>query len=98
MKKFHWVVLLGAVISGCATQPEIPVPDQVMAERSGVTMETLRQGHAVYRTECARCHDPIMPENVSDDDWHLVVPGMAWNAGISKKDEDAVMKYIMAVK
>lgn len=48
--------------------------------------------------QCARCHEPVMPERVSDKDWHLVVPGMAWNAGISGEDEDALMKYIMAAK
>jgi len=28
----------------------------------------------------------------------VVVPGMAWNAGISKKDEKALTAYIMAAK
>ncbi len=39
-----------------------------------------------------------MPSKVSDADWHIVVPGMAWNAGISKSDEAAVLKYIHAVR
>jgi hypothetical protein len=40
----------------------------------------------------------MMPSEVSSADWHIVVPGMAWNAGISKADENAVLKYIMAAK
>jgi len=61
-------------------------------------MGTLKRGHTVYQTECARCHEPMMPSEVSGKDWHLVVPGMAWNAGISAADEEAVLRYIMAAR
>ena len=69
-----------------------------MAVSSGFELQKLKRGHEVYMVQCARCHEPVMPERVSDKDWHLVVPGMAWNAGISGEDEDALMKYIMAAK
>ncbi len=39
-----------------------------------------------------------MPDDVSKADWHVVVPGMAWNAGISEAEEEAVLDYILAAK
>jgi len=69
-----------------------------MAANSGTKLETLRRGHLVYHTECSRCHVPMKPKEVSGQDWHIVVPGMAWNAGISEADEEAVLKYIMAAR
>ena len=69
-----------------------------MADKSGVSLEKLKLGHQVYSTQCARCHEPMMPSEVSTEDWHIVTPGMAWNAGISEADEDAVLKYILAAR
>lgn len=93
-----WVLIVVAVSLGvgCVSKKQIPVPDAAMVARSGQSLEILQQGHAIYMIQCGRCHEPMMPSEVSSADWHLVVPGMAWNAGISKADEDAVLKYIMA--
>lgn len=85
------------LLSGCATKTA-PVPDAAMATRSGVKHETLQQGHAVYLAQCGRCHQPILPDDVRKADWHVVVPGMAWNAGISEADENALTAYILAAK
>lgn len=86
------------LLVGCADKPSVPVPNAAMAERSGEDVAILNKGHAVYTTHCARCHEPMMPSEVSSEDWHVVVPGMAWNAGISEADEDAVLKYILAAR
>jgi mono/diheme cytochrome c family protein len=95
-----WVLMTMAmcVVAGCVAKTQIPVPDTAMAAGSGDSLETLQRGHAVYVTQCGRCHEPMMPSKVSDEDWHVVVPGMAWNAGISKSDEAAVLKYIHAAR
>ena len=39
-----------------------------------------------------------MPADVSKADWHVVVPGMAWNAGIPPADEKALTAYLLAAK
>lgn len=69
-----------------------------MAARSGVSQGILQKGHAVYLAQCGRCHEHILPRDVSKADWHVVVPGMSWNAGISEADEDALTAYILAAK
>ena len=87
--------LLLLLLSGCATKTA-PIPDATMAGRSGTKYETLQRGHAVYLAHCGRCHELILPGNVSKEDWHVVVPGMSWNAGISEADESALTAYIHA--
>lgn len=69
-----------------------------MATKSGADLAVLQKGYGVYMSQCTRCHEPMMPSGVSKDDWHIVTPGMAWNAGISEADEEAVLKYILAAR
>ena len=40
----------------------------------------------------------MLPKEVSEGDWHIVVPGMAWNAGIEPADEEAVLQYLLAAR
>ncbi|WP_265594454.1 hypothetical protein [Haloferula sp. BvORR071] len=93
------------LIPACAPTParpsassSAPVPDTAMSTRSKVKLETLQRGHGVYLAHCGRCHEYILPKDISRSDWHVVVPGMAWNAGISKQDEKVLTAYIMAAK
>ncbi len=92
-------LLSGLVIlalAGCATTKTAPIPDAAMATRSKVNVATLQRGHAVYLAHCGRCHEHILPKDVSKEDWHVVAPGMAWNAGISAADEKALTAYLLA--
>jgi cytochrome c5 len=89
------ILLPCLLIAACATKTA-PIPDAAMAGRSGVKYETLQRGHAVYLAHCGRCHEHILPDDVSKEDWHVVAPGMAWNAGISAADEEALETYILA--
>lgn len=97
MEKFVLVLLIAAAC-GCAPAPVIPVPDAVMAAKSGEELLTLQKGYGVYMAQCSRCHEPMMPSEISGEDWHIVTPGMAWNAGISEADEAAVLRYILAAR
>ena len=69
-----------------------------MAAASGATLPTLQRGHALYTSHCGRCHEPQLPASVQTADWHIVLPGMAWNAGLKKQDERALLAYILAAK
>ena len=92
-------LLSGLVIlslAGCAPTKTAPIPHAAMATRSKVNVATLQRGHAVYLAHCGRCHEHILPKDVSKEDWHVVAPGMAWNAGISAADEKALTAYLLA--
>lgn len=69
-----------------------------MAQKSGANLATLDHGYALFLSHCGRCHEPQMPSTVSAADWHTVVPGMAWNAGLTKTDEKAILTYLLAAK
>jgi len=83
-------------ISACASPPPAPLPDARLAAQSGIPEEILRHGHQVFLAECGRCHEHVLPDDVTRSDWHVVLPGMAWNASLSPADETAVLAYIMA--
>lgn len=98
MKKSFFPFLVSVVLIGCASQTVPPVPDQAMAASSRVKLATLTRGHQVYMSECTRCHEAWFPAEISGDDWHVVVPGMAWNANISSSDEEALLAYLLAAR
>lgn len=75
-----------------------PSVTPAMAQKSGKSEGTLQIGRATYIAHCGRCHEHQLPDSVSDDDWHVVVPGMAWNAGLNKEQEVAVRAYLIAAK
>lgn len=84
-------------LAACAPSTP-PVPDAAMSTQAKVKLETLQRGHTVYLSHCGRCHEHILPKEVSHADWHVVVPGMSWNAGISASDESALTAYLLAAK
>jgi cytochrome c5 len=101
MKRRLWILLLGGlIIAACAPSLEKMAPPvtPAMAASSKVSEGTLQLGRAAYIANCGRCHEYQLPDTVSDEDWHVVVPGMAWNAGLSKQDEVAIRQYLIAAK
>lgn len=101
MKPCAWILSFSILATlGCAPslEKQAPAVTAAMVARSSSTEGTLQQGRALYIAHCGRCHEYQWPDTVSDADWHVVVPGMAWNAGLSKQDEHAVHQYLIAAQ
>ncbi|MGJ8642573.1 MAG: c-type cytochrome [Luteolibacter sp.] len=109
--KLHFVILLIALSSACSVVEDrqgegrqrgvsesAPLPDANMATRSGNSLGTLETGHGVYMRKCGECHTHLLPDQVTSDSWHAIVPGMAWNAGIEPAEEEALLAYMLAAK
>jgi mono/diheme cytochrome c family protein len=100
------VILLSALLgfgvwlaASCVNQSQNvqpPLPDAAMAKSADTPIETLGRGYSLYQTQCAQCHERKMPKDMRVDEWHTIVPGMAWNAGLTKADEKAVEAYLVA--
>ena len=87
------------VIGACAARSsnaEIVVPTAKMAADSGKSIDTLGRGYSIFQAHCAQCHELRMPKDMRVEEWHDIVPGMAWNAGLKKEDEQALMDYLVA--
>ena len=111
MKPLYFLPVVSLLIVGCVSNwlnPKdevfsdddytLEAPSTAMSKRTGVPLKDLHTGFSVFVLHCGRCHDYMYPEDVSANDWHKVLPGMAWNAGISKIEEKALMKYLLASK
>ena len=93
------VVVSALVIGACSTKSsnaEVPVPTAKMAKASGKPLDTLGNGYSLFQVNCAQCHELKMPKDMRVDEWHSIVPGMAWNAGLKKEDEQAILAYLVA--
>lgn len=75
---------------------EMPVPDAEMAAHTGESLDKLGKGYALSQVHCAQCHEFKLPKDMRVEEWHTIVPGMAWNAGLNSADESAVMAYLVA--
>lgn len=104
--RFIPIILGLAMLGACSVlqreKPGInesaPVPDTLMALRSKTSLDTLQTGHGIYMRKCGECHTHLLPDEVTSENWHVVVPGMAWNAGIEPFEEKALLKYLIAAK
>ncbi|MGJ8655921.1 MAG: hypothetical protein ACSHX6_05660 [Akkermansiaceae bacterium] len=71
-------------------------PTQKMATATNTDLKDLGEGHAIFMRQCSQCHEPKLPATIPSEAWHVIVPGMAWNAGLSEIEEKSVHAYIMA--
>ena len=66
------------------------VPSKDMALITEVSISKLQEGHAIYKVQCAKWHEPKLPGAISSDHWHKIIPDMAWNASLTKEEEKKV--------
>jgi hypothetical protein len=98
------VTLLAACSALQKKEPNEPeerllmLPSETLAKNSGSTLKELHIGFGVWMRECGKCHDHVFPDDVSTEAWHAATPKMAWNSNITRKEQDALLKYILAVK
>jgi cytochrome c5 len=100
--------ILCVVILSCASAPDNPLrslkttsvaprPDAEMAARTGVGLALLENGYTVFHRKCLDCHEPRVPRNPGHRDWHPVLTGMSWNAGLSPRESEDMITYLRAV-
>jgi mono/diheme cytochrome c family protein len=86
-----------SVITACTVPNSDPfAPTPALAKQSGIPLENLGKGHAIFMRQCTQCHEKRIPNEIPTKEWHTIVPGMAWNAGLSKEEEKLVTDYVVA--
>jgi len=80
--------------TGDRTSLDAPIPDQAMAKKYNVSLNRVGLGHAIYMRKCGECHLHVLPDEIKSNNWHVIVPGMSWNAGISPDEESALLDYL----
>ncbi len=78
------------------TSEEAPEPDAAMAARSGESLEKIGLGYAVFQRKCLECHEARVPKNPRDPNWHPILTGMSYNAGLSRSEQEAMAAYLAA--
>lgn len=90
-------VALSAITACTVPKSDDPLaPSPEMAEASNLPIEDLGKGHAIFMRQCTQCHEQRIPNEIPTKEWHKIVPGMAWNAGLSKEEERLVTEYVVA--
>ena len=76
------------------TSLDAPIPDKKLAQKYQVSLSQIGLGHAIYLRKCGECHLHILPDQVTEQQWHVIVPEMSWNAGLTLEDEKALYQYL----
>ena len=86
----------GHSAGGLDTGGRAPQPTAQLAARAGEDLDTIGTGYWVFQRKCLECHEARVPRDPSNSNWHPVLRGMSWNAGLSDSEQDAVMAYLRA--
>jgi len=76
------------------TSLDAPIPDNKLAQKYQVSLSQIGLGHAIYLRKCGECHLHVLPDQVTEQQWHVIVPEMSWNAGLTSEDEKALHQYL----
>ncbi|MDP0491769.1 MAG: cytochrome c [Verrucomicrobiota bacterium JB023] len=74
----------------------VPEPSEKLANRAGLSLAEVGEGYWVFQRKCLECHQAMVPDDMSQAQWHPIVEGMAGNAGLSAEEEAAVVNYLKA--
>ena len=81
------------------TKNKLPeLPNARMALLADEKLSTLQAGHGVFARQCFQCHAQPDMDKYSDSEWSTIAPTMSKHAGISKKESEQVLAYLLARK
>lgn len=101
---------IALVLASCASEPsepkeiwrsldtskKAPEPSARLASRAGESLDQVGSGYWIFQRKCLECHEARVPKDPKHPDWHPVMTGMSWNAGLSDKEQADVMAYLRA--
>ncbi len=95
------VLILSILLVACASYKPI-TPTQSDVEKAstfstGVTIDDLNQGKAIFETKCHKCHSLKRPFRKSGDEIEAALPKMAKRAKLDGHQEELVLNYLLAV-
>jgi hypothetical protein len=71
----------------------------IQVQYKDVTLEKLKQGHAIYTAgACIKCHEAMSIYHFGETRWKDIIDDMAQKALIGDEQKDAVYKYVLAIK
>jgi mono/diheme cytochrome c family protein len=86
------------VIASCASPAHLNVSLKSFNISKGSGAEAIKRGQEIFTAKCARCHEQVIPEEGSSENWHTRYPAMAWDAELSRADANAVIEYLRAAR
>lgn len=95
------VVVLAAVLGGCAALPRPNAADASFAARHwpGSTLAELERGRDLYVQTCAGCHELRLPDSQPPERWQANVDEMRHKRGLHLSDEHArlIVRYLVTM-
>lgn len=92
-----WVL---AAILGCGGGLREPTAaDASLAAKRwpGTTLALLNEGRTLYVRRCGTCHALYAPTELAEPEWRESIAEMRERAHVQPREEDLILKYLVAV-
>ncbi|MGE9266830.1 MAG: hypothetical protein ACQKBY_01940 [Verrucomicrobiales bacterium] len=97
--KFLCALLLGSLASCSSHKTENPPYEPDLPFRPAkISDHTQAPGYGLYMKSCYQCHQQADPASLTNEKWEMTVPVMAKHAGITEKEGQLVLNYILHVR
>ncbi len=88
------ILLLLFILISCGAA--LYIPDQIDANHSGISLDTLKEGRVLYVKNCAACHNLRLPERFTREEWDTIIPRMQIKAKLNDRQAGLIKKFIEA--
>ena len=89
-------MLLGAC-GGGLREPTAADASLAAQRWPGTTVSTLNEGRALYVRRCGTCHSLYAPAEFAEPEWRASIAEMRDRAHVQPREEDLILKYLVAV-
>jgi cytochrome c1 len=72
--------------------------DKMQGRWADFSMDNLNKGFHLYVNKCAGCHTLYKPSLYTEEQWTSVMPEMAQRAQINAEEQQAIIRYIFALR
>ena len=94
--KSLYIIILLIIIISCS--PALYLPTEEMAEKSGIPLESLKQGRQLYVDHCGSCHMLYLPNQFGAAKWKKEMEAMRLKITFSEQEKQLMLGYLLAGK
>ncbi len=91
------VGLFGLLVS-CVKDRSDPYEPDLPFKPAKTGENTQHPGYGPYMKACHQCHQQADPLTLSEDKWTMTVPAMAKHAGVTEKEGEQILDFILSLK
>ncbi len=92
--KLRYLVVMILLFGACKTQ--FFVPDEITAQKMGISLKELNTGRELYISRCRGCHNLHRPDQFSFGQWTEIMKSMSEEAELTESEKNNILLFLKA--